>query len=62
MPSLTLCLDPATLVLGVMCLCLQKVFFAKTKSDAVALKEGSFEPRAKRQKREEKELAKVSIS
>jgi len=32
----------------------QKITFAKSKSDAVAMKEGSVEPRYKRKKREEK--------
>lgn len=38
---------------------MQKITFAKGKSDAVAMKEGSIEPRYKRQKREEKQKEKL---
>lgn len=37
----------------------QRICFAKGKSDATALRDGSYEPKAKRQKREAKERARV---
>lgn len=37
----------------------QRICFAKGKSDATALRDGTYEPKAKRQKREAKERARV---
>lgn len=39
----------------------QRIAFAKGKSDAVAMRDGSYEPKAKRQKREAKERARVRV-